>query len=145
MQDIAGCRVVVPNIQVQDQVVERLKSALPKADVIDRRKQPSFGYRAVHVVATARNKLVEIQVRTEMQHVWAQMSEQLSDLAGPALKYGGGDSEAQQILARISRATALFEEKGPPASAADLVGGISQFLKYAIEKLIASAKPDGGG
>ena len=144
MQDIAGCRVVVPNMQVQDQVVEQLKSALPKAVVVDRRKQPSFGYRAVHVVATARNKPIEVQVRTELQHVWAQMSERLGDLVGPAVKYGGGDSDAQQILARISRATASFEEKGSLNSVPELVGGVSQFLKYAIEKLSASPKPDGG-
>ena len=145
MQDIAGCRVVVPNMQVQDQVVERLKSALPKAVVVDRRKQPSFGYRAVHIIATARNKMVEIQVRTELQHVWAQMSEQLSDLVGPALKYGGGDADAQQILARNSGAIASLEEVGSLSSAAELVGGIGQFLKYAIEKLIASSKLEGGG
>jgi ppGpp synthetase/RelA/SpoT-type nucleotidyltranferase len=144
MQDIAGCRVVVDNILVQDQVVERLRGALPKAIVVDRRKQPSFGYRAVHVIASVRNKLVEIQVRTELQHVWAQMSEQLGDLVGPAVKYGGGDADAQQILARISRATASFEEKGSLTSVPELVGGIGQFLKYAIEKLIASAKPEGG-
>jgi len=59
MQDIAGCRLVVPNLLVQNQLVERLKSVFPKAVVVDRRKQPSFGYRAVHIIATARNKPIE--------------------------------------------------------------------------------------
>jgi len=109
MQDIAGCRVVVPDMQVQDQVVERLKSALPKALVVDRRKQPSFGYRAVHVIATARNKLLEIQVRTELQHLWAQFSEKLSDLRDPEIKYGGGGAEIQRTLSTVSTLIASHE------------------------------------
>jgi len=109
MQDIAGCRVVVDNMLVQDQVVERLKSALPKAVVVDRRRQPSFGYRAVHVIATARNKLVEIQARTELQHLWAQLSEKVADVRDPAIKYGGGDSKVQQVLSSISTVIASYE------------------------------------
>jgi ppGpp synthetase/RelA/SpoT-type nucleotidyltranferase len=110
MQDIAGCRLVVPNVLVQDQVLERLKSALPMAVVVDRRKQPSFGYRAVHIVASARNKSIEIQVRTELQDLWAQLSEKLSDVRDPAIKYGGGDSEAQELLSDYSGLIASFED-----------------------------------
>jgi ppGpp synthetase/RelA/SpoT-type nucleotidyltranferase len=110
MQDIAGCRLVVPNVSAQDQVVERLKGALPKAVAVDRRKRPSFGYRAVHIIATARNKLVEIQVRTEFQHLWAQLSEKLSDIFGAAIKYGGGDPEVQEHSLGISRGIAALED-----------------------------------
>ena len=144
MQDVAGCRLVVPNLVVQDQVVERLKSALPKAVVVDRRKQPSFGYRAVHVIATARNKPIEIQVRTELQHIWAQMSEKLSDVVDPAVKYGGGDSDIQDILTRFSKIIASFEDKESLASAVELLGGLSQILKYAIEKWGSGPKQEGG-
>jgi ppGpp synthetase/RelA/SpoT-type nucleotidyltranferase len=144
MQDIAGCRLVVPTVLVQNQVVERLKSALAKAVVVDRRKQPSYGYRAVHIIATARNKPIEIQVRTELQHIWAQMSEKLSDVVDPAVKYGGGDSETQDILTRFSKIIASFEDKESLASAVELLGGLSQILKYAIEKWVGSPKPEGG-
>jgi ppGpp synthetase/RelA/SpoT-type nucleotidyltranferase len=110
MQDIAGCRLVVPNVLVQNQLVERLKSALPRAVVVDRRKQPSFGYRAVHIIATARNKPIEIQLRTEFQHLWAQLSEKLSDVRDPAIKYGGGDAEVQRFLSSSSTTIASLEE-----------------------------------
>ena len=43
MQDIAGCRLVVKDVRTQNQVVERLRNALPHAVFVDRRKQPSFG------------------------------------------------------------------------------------------------------
>ncbi len=109
MQDIAGCRLVVKSIVEQDAVVAQLKDALPSSVVIDRRKQPSFGYRAVHLVVTAQGKPVEVQVRTELQHLWAQLSEKLSDVFDPAIKYGGGDSEVWEILSGISKNTADFE------------------------------------
>jgi putative GTP pyrophosphokinase len=144
MQDIAGCRLVVPNVLVQDQVVERLKSALPKAVVVDRRKKPSFGYRAVHIIATARNKPIEIQIRTELQHVWAQMSEKLADVVDPAVKYGGGDSDTQDILTRFSNIIASFEDKESLASAVELLDGLGEFLKYAIEKWTSSPESEGG-
>jgi ppGpp synthetase/RelA/SpoT-type nucleotidyltranferase len=94
MQDIAGCRVVVRDVLAQDQVVGRLRAEFAGAKLIDRRKQPSYGYRAVHIIVTAGSKLVEIQVRTELQHLWAQLSEKLSDARDRAIKYGGGDPEA---------------------------------------------------
>jgi ppGpp synthetase/RelA/SpoT-type nucleotidyltranferase len=144
MQDIAGCRLVVPSLLVQNQVVEQLKSVLAKAVVIDRRKRPSFGYRAVHIIATAQNKPIEIQVRTELQHAWAQMSEKLSDVVDPAVKYGGGDSVTQEILARFSKIIASFEDKESVASAAELVDGLRQLLIYAIEKWTSNPKSGEG-
>ena len=86
MQDIAGCRLVVRDAVTQTQVVQRLRGELAGARVIDRRKQSSHGYRAVHIIATARNKPVEIQVRTELQHLWAQLSEKMADARDPMIK-----------------------------------------------------------
>jgi ppGpp synthetase/RelA/SpoT-type nucleotidyltranferase len=37
--------------------------------VIDRREKPSHGYRAVHVIVECGGRMVEIQVRTELQHL----------------------------------------------------------------------------
>ena len=151
MQDIAGCRLVVPNVSAQDQVVERLKGALPKAVAVDRRKRPSFGYRAVHIIATARNKLVEIQVRTEFQHLWAQLSEKLSDVRDPAIKYGGGDSETQKWLSAISRLIAEFEDRELrplPAEIAERLSrlrrGFGQYLEEEITKWGSNPKSEGG-
>lgn len=52
MQDIAGCRLVVRDIEAQDATVEALKRVFSSLDVIDRRLHPSHGYRAVHLIAT---------------------------------------------------------------------------------------------
>lgn len=102
MQDIAGCRVVVADIAEQDQVAERLASAFARAKVIDRRARPSYGYRAVHIVVTVRDKPVEIQVRTELQNFWAQLSEVMSDRTDARIKYGGGNPNLLGILSFVS-------------------------------------------
>jgi ppGpp synthetase/RelA/SpoT-type nucleotidyltranferase len=70
--------------------------------MIDRRNNPSHGYRAVHLVVRYEKKLVEIQVRTHLQHLWAELSEKLSDQVGLALKYGGGDATLQTALLNYS-------------------------------------------
>lgn len=150
IQDIAVCRLVVPNVPAQDQVVERLKRALPKAVVVDRRERPSFGYRAVHIIATARDKPIEIQVRTEIQHLWAQLSEKLSDVVDPSIKYGGGDSETQDVLSTISRSLSSYEALELLPMAPDLARKLRRVkrkmrigLEYAIDEWASRPKPEG--
>jgi putative GTP pyrophosphokinase len=98
VQDIAGCRVVVPDIAAQEKAISALRQEFERAAVVDRRVNPSFGYRAVHVIAGVAGKSVEIQLRTALQHSWAEMSEKLSDVLDPAVKYGGGPAEVRQAL-----------------------------------------------
>lgn len=109
MQDIAGCRVVVPDIPAQDRVISRLDQMFD-ATVIDRRVKPSNGYRAVHVVVREVGLPVEVQVRTDLQHVWAESSEKLADAFGSQLKYGGGPKEIRELLDDFSRMIGDFEQ-----------------------------------
>jgi ppGpp synthetase/RelA/SpoT-type nucleotidyltranferase len=102
IQDIAGCRLTVADIEEQERVVALLTGLFPDSHVMDRRKQPSHGYRAVHVVATCCDKFVEIQVRTSLQHLWAELSEKLSDLVDASIKYGGGNSDTRGNLEKLS-------------------------------------------
>lgn len=102
VQDIAGCRLIVSGILEQERVVDLLTNLFEDAEIIDRRANPSHGYRAVHVIVTRGEKLVEIQVRTSYQHVWAELSEKLSDVFDPTIKYGGGDELLRQLLAKWS-------------------------------------------
>jgi ppGpp synthetase/RelA/SpoT-type nucleotidyltranferase len=73
IQDIAGCRLIVSDVANQELVVQSLKDLFEHTIVIDRRKQPSHGYRAVHVVVNYSGKLIEIQVRTSLQQLWAEL------------------------------------------------------------------------
>jgi len=138
MQDIAGCRLVVRDVLVQNKVVEQIRSRVAKAVVVDRRKQPSYGYRAVHIIATARNRSIEIQVRTELQHLWAQLSEKLSDALDPGLKYGGGDPQVRKRLSKISEVIGSFEELETGPVAAQLAGRVGR-LKQEIREILENA------
>ena len=50
VQDIAGCRVVVTDMQEQESIAVALRDAFPALSVVDRRVRPSYGYRAIHVI-----------------------------------------------------------------------------------------------
>lgn len=43
----------------------------------------------MHVIASVEGRLVEIQVRTKMQDLWAQAMERLADKVGREIRYGG--------------------------------------------------------
>jgi hypothetical protein len=103
MQDIAGCRIEVPNRFEQDRIIIELAMRYPDAEVQDRRIRPSYGYRAVHVIVTVEAKPVEIQIRTELQHNWALVTEKLADVIDQQIKYGGGPADIQELLGQRGR------------------------------------------
>ncbi|MCX8005894.1 MAG: hypothetical protein N2688_13235 [Burkholderiaceae bacterium] len=115
MQDIAGCRIVVPDIPAQVTTLAEIGAAFPSAKVYDRRSKPSHGYRAVHVVVHVNGKAVEIQIRTELQDLWAQISEQLSDVWDPELKYGKGSAKARKFLLETSALVENVERLETPS------------------------------
>jgi len=102
IQDIAGCRLVVPGVTVQIAMLGLLCDEFPDATVIDRRDRPSHGYRAVHVVVRHADRWIEIQLRTTLQQQWAELSEKLADAFEPAVKYGGGPSAPPSTLNQVS-------------------------------------------
>lgn len=137
IQDIAGCRLIVKDVVEEDRVVDRLIGELAKAVVIDRRKQSSYGYRAVHIIATARNRTVEIQVRTELQHLWAQLSEKLSDARDPTIKYGGGDAETRKVLSTLSQAVENLEDLEMNPGTIEVARSMKPMIRSLVE--LASA------
>ena len=53
---------------------------------------------------------MEVQVRSSLQHLWAELSERLSDVVDSNIKYGGGDQKVRIHLAIMSRQVANLEE-----------------------------------
>ncbi len=111
MQDIAGCRLVVDSLEAQDSTVDQLRSVFRELTLVDRRVAPSHGYIAVHLIVRVESRVVEIQVRTELQHLWAEVSEKLSDLI-PEVKYGGGPEQVRAVLDGSSDAISRIELLG---------------------------------
>jgi ppGpp synthetase/RelA/SpoT-type nucleotidyltranferase len=48
-------------------------------------------------------------VRTSLQHLWAELSEKISDVVDPSIKYGGGDERIRNLLAETSDLIAQLE------------------------------------
>jgi len=115
MQDLAGARVVLTgSLDVQDAAVERFRGVLPAPKVIDRRVNPSAGYRAVHVVTRVDGIPVEVQFRTDLQHRWAQIFEKLADRVGREIRYAADparhEEEVIELMMNLSMSIATFEE-----------------------------------
>lgn len=114
IQDIGGLRVVITgDLARQNSVVKQIASAFPDAKVIDRRKLPMYGYRAVHLIAKREELLLEIQIRTELQDLWAQTMERLADIAGREIRYGGApqrNREEVEKLLNLSHEIAEIED-----------------------------------
>lgn len=108
MQDIAGTRVVVGALELQDPVIGIvLQLFSDKGGYIakdTREHGDDYGYRAVHVVATLDQRLAEVQIRTALQDVWAQIVEQTDKDLGTDLKHGRGPAEWLEWLLVLSDA-----------------------------------------
>src|SRR5262249_40079102 len=112
-------RIITTDITEQERVTTQLRTTFPGAPIIDRRANPSFGCRALHVIAQSSGKLVEIQIRSSLQHLWAEYSEKLSDVHDSRIKYGGGPEVVRTTLRTLSRSIAQIEAQ--EMTLADLV------------------------
>lgn len=95
IHDLAGMRIVGEfDRTAQDATVETIVGLFDRGrgsrrpKVIDRRANPSHGYRAVHVVVWIEAFPIEIQIRTPWQHEWAELFEKLADRIGRGIRYG---------------------------------------------------------
>lgn len=109
IQDISGCRTIVHNISEQDDTIARAKFWFPDMVVDDKRDNPTNGYRAAHLIVRNSGKIIEVQVRTRIQHLWSTISEKISDIFGQELKYGKGDSLILSLLNELSEASLKFD------------------------------------
>jgi ppGpp synthetase/RelA/SpoT-type nucleotidyltranferase len=111
MDDIAGVRLSpCQDRTVQDNIVSDIRKRFGVKDeqIKDRRVNPSFGYRAVHLIVRDGEFRIEVQVRTLLQHRWAEIYEKFADLAGRGLRYG--ESSDQPRVARIQERMMRYAE-----------------------------------
>lgn len=109
VQDIAGCRVIVSTLSEQDLVVDSAKQWFKNVEVDDKRLKPMHGYQAIHLIVEHEQKTVEIQVRTQIQHFWASISEKLADIHGQEIKYGKGKPDVLKCLEELSAQCAVMD------------------------------------
>ncbi len=128
VQDIVGCRVVVPDRAAQDKAVEQIRERFPSHQLDDRREHDQNGYRAVHVIVRLDNGTsVEVQVRTAQENQWANLCEHLADTVDPRLKYGGGPPQLREPLMELS--AALHHSDVLEAQIAHRMAELDQLMK----------------
>lgn len=149
VQDIAGVRMVGHMTRAeQDRVVDRIGAHFPGAKVFDRRVAPSHGYRAVHVVVPIDSELVEIQVRTDLQHRWAMLVEGLADAWGQQVKYGGlpdepestgpGGRSRAQLAADLEAASFIIDGTERAIDRGEPMQGVPEALRRYLDRLAAA-------
>lgn len=122
MQDLGGCRVVVCNTNDVYEVAKNYKASRVRHILkkeYDYIQQPKkSGYRSYHMVyqyqsdtkeTYNRNMLIEIQIRTLLQHLWATAVETMGLFTKQTLKASKGDKETLRFFALISSLFAIRE------------------------------------
>ena len=78
---------------------------------------------------------IEIQVRTRLQHLWAEISEKFADELGIEVKYGGGQLTVRKALDATSSLVAQIERlEGKPEVADEIVK-----LRQAVQNVLSAS------
>ena len=122
MEDIGGCRAVLENVDqvyavgnliMERKTVARVGQPWRNVATIDYIANPkASGYRALHLIEERDGRLIEIQLRTPMQHRWAEAVETWVRPAVPFNLKDGGGPEAVKEYFRLAAAQITLVERG---------------------------------
>lgn len=119
MQDIAGCRVIVSDISKLELITNEIKKELPIKKEYDYIKSPKEdGYRSIHLICNFsdennpdyKKQVVEIQIRTKIQHYWATTLETIDIIEDTSMKTGHGNEAWMKFFKDVSVAFSDFEK-----------------------------------
>jgi hypothetical protein len=103
MEDIGGVRAVLPSQDACYRVAKQIRRNWTITRSRDYVAEPKpDGYRALHLINRNRGRLIEIQLRTPFQDSWANIVEEISRVAAPGLKFGGGPTGLREYLLVLS-------------------------------------------
>jgi len=123
MQDIAGCRAVMSNVKLVNNLYQEyyLRGDLKHKRVNEKNyimSPKADGYRSIHLVyrySSDKGKkdynglLVEVQIRSKLQHLWATAVETVDFFTRQAIKSNEGQKEWVSFFRLVSSAFAQFE------------------------------------
>lgn len=123
MQDIAGCRVVMSDVLLAKKLYKEyyIKSDLKHKKVNERdyiSHPKKDGYRSIHLIykyysdkgkVDYNGLLVEVQIRSKLQHIWATAVETVDFFTRQAIKSNQGQENWTTFFKLVSSAFAKFE------------------------------------
>ncbi len=148
MQDIGGLRAIVSSLRKVNQVVKEYTrpggfehELITTKNYIENPKQD--GYRCIHLIYRYQNKLVpkynglmvELQVRTKLQHAWATAVETMGTFLKQSLKSSQGEEKWLDYFKLVGSAFAHIERTTP-------VPGYENFSKSEIFKKVKKIERD---
>lgn len=140
MHDLGGCRAVVesvPDVAALRNMYSKSRAIhnfVREYDYIERPK--GSGYRSIHLVYRFASRsrpeynghLIEIQLRTALQHAWATAVETVGAVLGQALKASEGEESWLDFFKVAGAAFALLEGGNPVPGALGDPTGIADSL-----------------
>jgi len=123
MQDIAGCRVVLSNIELVNELYNKyyFESDLKHKKINEKNyilNPKNDGYRSIHLIykynsdkgkSNYNGLLVEVQLRSKLQHLWATAVETVDFFTRQAIKSNEGQEEWVTFFRLVSSAFAKLE------------------------------------
>lgn len=112
LQDIGGCRIIVQNNAEVDALKRFLEDRVAQQSVFSIRRFTDYrekgrditGYRALHVLLERNGLNLELQIRSRIQHYWAESIERTSVIYGHHLKEGEGHAKVLEYFKCLSDA-----------------------------------------
>jgi hypothetical protein len=144
MQDLAGCRAILPTVSDVQRLIDRYRDE-PHRYAIGReqdhftRSKPD-GYRSHHLIlrptledGSPGRQQIEIQLRTRLQHAWATAVEAVGAIRGEDLKAGQGNASWLRFFRLMSADIAISEGfdpgEGAPATQSDITSELQDLSR----------------
>ena len=114
MQDIAGVRVIVNDMEQLQKIEKQIKKWSDLVKISDYIGSPkASGYRGKHFIFKKDGMFVEIQLRTNLQHLWATSVETTDIFRGASLKEKDDNTYWHNFFCQVSSIFALSENAKP--------------------------------
>lgn len=148
MQDLGGCRAVLPSVRAVHDLVELYRTGreghefVKESDYIGQPK--NNGYRSLHRIyryrSRARRKAawdghrIEIQIRSRLQHAWATAVETVDAIEGTQLKTSGPANGGWDRFFTLMGSVLAIEEgcplvPGTPAALSELRDEVRELVR----------------
>ncbi|WP_083929186.1 RelA/SpoT domain-containing protein [Hyphomicrobium zavarzinii] len=110
LQDIGGCRIIVRSNRQVDELKDFIEKKIAETEYLNLvratdyrpRGRDDSGYRAVHLIIENKEKVIELQIRSMIQHYWAESIERTSVIYGSHLKEQEGDPVVIKYFKNLS-------------------------------------------
>lgn len=140
LQDIGGLRVIVPNNSDVDELYRYLEQQIESQSDFSIGRSTDYrdqgrdltGYRSLHVLLKRDGLALELQIRSQMQHAWAENIERTSVIYGHHLKEEEGDPTVLKYFQLLSDAFYEVEAGRDPSAALRLQVDSTRVLAESI-------------